>query len=114
MTQPSTRKGNRRSVATQAFDRGDKGFLDEDEALVRKHDKSGDGVIDSNEVCAIIRDVRAERAKKIQRKRCLWVALVVATIMLASFFLWSDMDHGHSCWRDEDIKQRGTCFFLGR
>ena len=86
ITEPSTGKGNRRSFATRAFDRGDKGFLDEDEALVRKYDKNGDGIIDINEVYAIIRDVRAERAKKIQYKRYLWVTLVVATVMLASIF----------------------------
>jgi hypothetical protein len=66
---PSTGKANRGSVASRAFDRGDKGFLDEDEALVRKYDKNGDGVIDINEVYAIISDVRAERAKKIQYKK---------------------------------------------
>jgi hypothetical protein len=83
---PSTGKANRGSVASRAFDRGDKGFLDEDEALVRKYDKNGDGVIDINEVYAIISDVRAERAKKIQYKKYFSVTLVVATVMLASIF----------------------------
>jgi hypothetical protein len=95
---PSSRRGvDRRqsfatsggqSFATRAYDRGKKGYLDDDEKLVRKYDANGDGQIDVSEVFKIVEDVREEKAQKVKYKKfMIWAVLFSFVVLAANFAL---------------------------
>jgi hypothetical protein len=74
------------SIATRAYDRGHKGYLDEDEMLVRKYDENGDGKIDISEVFRIVHDVGKAKAEKLRYKRLFLLTAVFSTFLLAANF----------------------------
>lgn len=76
----------RLSVASQAYDRGNKGFLDPTEQRVRAYDKDGDGKIGIDDVFEIVQDVRKAESAKHSYRRLLFLALAVSIVLLASSF----------------------------
>lgn len=81
-----TNRVDRRSVATRAFDRGNKGYLDENEKLMRKYDEDGDGKMDISEVFKIVEDVRKETARGVKYKRYFFWSMFLTVVVLAGNF----------------------------
>jgi len=78
------RNGNRKQISTasMAFDVGNKGFLDADEAIMRKHDTNNDGNLDINEIKQIAVEIREATSKKKMYKKYLMAA---CCLLLLSF-----------------------------
>ncbi|CAB9507731.1 Desert hedgehog protein [Seminavis robusta] len=79
-----TRK--RLSVRSSQFDRGNKGFLDDEEQLLVKYDVNGDGKIDAGELFNIVSDLKKEHGKKKNLKKGLGLSLVAILLLLTMSF----------------------------
>lgn len=79
------------SNASKKFDVGDKGYLDDEERLMRNYDTNDDGVLDLNELKAIIRDLKKERKEKSTfMKLGLGSSALLLIVLLANFgLIWA-------------------------
>ena len=89
--QPSSSVARRMSRASAAYDRGNKGFLDNTERVVRKYDVDGDGVISINEVFKIVEDLSDYKHQKQNLKKYLWMSVMFGMVLLLSVFalMWA-------------------------
>ncbi|CAB9511870.1 Desert hedgehog protein [Seminavis robusta] len=86
--QKSSKDGPRQrlSVRSSKFDRGNKGFLDDEEQLLVKYDANGDGKIDAGELFSIVEDLYKEKQKKKGLKKGLGLSLVAILLLLTMSF----------------------------
>ncbi|CAB9511872.1 Desert hedgehog protein [Seminavis robusta] len=86
--QKSSKDGPRQrlSVRSSKFDRGNKGFLDDEEQLLVKYDANGDGRIDAAELFSIVEDLNKEKQKKKGLKKGLGLSLVAILLLLTMSF----------------------------
>jgi len=76
------------STASMAFDVGNKGFLDADEAIMRKHDTNNDGNLDINEIKKIAVEIReATSEKKLYKKYLMAACCLLLLSFLGNFGL---------------------------
>ncbi|CAB9511857.1 expressed unknown protein [Seminavis robusta] len=76
----------RLSVRSSKFDRGNKGFLDDEEQLLVKYDINGDGKIDAQELFRIVADLNKAHGKKKNLKKGLGLSLVALVLLLTMSF----------------------------
>ncbi|CAB9515860.1 expressed unknown protein [Seminavis robusta] len=81
-----TGPSKRLSVRSSKFDRGNKGFLDDEEQLLVKYDANGDGKIDAAELFSIAEDLHKEKQKKKGLKKGLGLSLVAIMLLLTMSF----------------------------
>lgn len=77
---------NRLSLASQVWDRGNKGWLDEAERLGRKYDKDNDGKIDRSDIFNIVEDVLKARKETRSVKKLAIVLGVVIVVLAGAMF----------------------------
>lgn len=82
------KRDTRLSVISRKYDVGEKGYLDEEERIIRNYDTNNDGNIDMNELKKIVKDLREEKGQKIILKKvaCAFAASLVL-VFLCNFAL---------------------------
>ena len=82
-SKPSDPNGTRLSTASQAYDQGNKGYLDKSEARLRKYDTNNDGKFSLPELKNIILDLQSKEKKETRwRKytRCAGLFLLLSVV----------------------------------
>lgn len=78
------KKRARLSFASRAFDRGDKGYLDDIEQVVRDYDKDGDGKFSVEEVFSMASDIIDSRRKEEKLQKWILGGTLAFVLLLAS------------------------------
>jgi nitrate reductase NapE component len=77
---------NRLSVVSKAYDRGNKGYLDDFEKRVRSYDTDNDGQISIEEVFHMVSDIRKEERKNRSLKKFLLLAISFGLLLCVAMF----------------------------
>ena len=84
---PPPQDGSKRmSVASRAFDRGNKGYLDKDERRVRSYDLDGDGKLDIDDVFRVVADARQAESRRNLFRWLLTAAVAFAVLNICAVF----------------------------
>lgn len=76
----------RMSKASNAFDRGNKGYLDHEEQLLRKFNVKGDGDLSNSELFSMVAELNKQVNQKRSYKKGLFVAVGALLILIMSSF----------------------------
>ena len=79
-------KNHKLSVASAMYDKGNKGYLNADEKVMRALDVDGDGEISKGE---LLNAAKLFNAKERQAKRMIWIAgglILVIVLLVAALF----------------------------
>jgi hypothetical protein len=76
----------KQSMASKAYDRDNKGYLDATEKIVRGYDKDGNGKIEIEEVFNIVKDLQKQEKKRQNLKKLLGISLLVMLVVLTASF----------------------------
>jgi len=84
---PTSSKDRNMSIATKRY-AGEKGYLDEDDKIIRKYDKDGDGVFTIDEAKAMAADFRsALLSKELYHKVIISMAVLLVVSWAGNFGL---------------------------
>lgn len=82
------KKMSRLSVVSSKYDVGGKGYLDEEERILRAYDTNNDGNLDMNELKKIVHDLRqVSNQKTLLRKILLYGSVTIVISILCNFAL---------------------------
>ena len=83
----SSKERNRVSIATKRY-AGEKGYLDEDDKIIRKYDKDGDGIFTIDEAKSMAADFRrALVSQELFRKVIISMAVLLVVSWVGNFGL---------------------------